>query len=214
LINFNMSDWTQAKHNKDLSDAGFKNIKNIFVHQVNIPKEKPAKQFLLCPVGLVGAGKSTVVIPLSEKLNLVRISHDEIRKILKEKGFNYDRSKEIAIEVISDFLKDGYSVAIDANCGSKETFNTIKKLEKENCLKVVWIHINPPEEFIVNKLKNFNHSWLFGGGDEAVAGYYKYKDKYGDGTDLGIPFLYTFDTSNSNIQEQIEEAYKSIRKTI
>jgi shikimate kinase len=209
-----MSDWTQAKHNKDLQDTDFQNIKNIFVSQLIVPKEKPSKQFLLCPVGLVGAGKSTVVIPLAEKLNLVRISHDEIRKVLKEKGFNYNRSKEIAIEVISDFLKNDYSVAIDANCGATETFDRIKKLENEYSLKTIWIHINPPEEFIVNKLKNFNHSWLFSDGEEAVRGYHEYKNKYGDGTDLGINFTYIFDTSKSNVQEQILEAQKIILSKI
>jgi shikimate kinase len=205
-----MSDWTQAKQNKDLPDSDFANIKNIFVSQLKVPGEKPPKQFLLCPVGLVGAGKSTVAIPLSDKLNLLRISHDEIRQILKENGFNYDRSKEIALEVISDFLKKGYSVAIDANCGSEDTYNKIKELEKEYSLKAVWVHINPPEEFIVNKLKNFDHSWLFNNGEEAVQGYFKYKEKYGDGTNLGIDFSYTFDTSKPDLEQQIEGACEII----
>ncbi len=209
-----MSDWTEAKHVKDLGGADFASIKNIFVEQLHVPRSKPVNQFLLCPVGLVGAGKSTVVVPLAEKLNLVRISHDEIRKILKENGFNYDLSKEIALEVISDFLKTGYSVAIDANCGSAETFDHIKKIESEYGIKAMWIHINPPEAFIVNKLRNFKHSWLFRDGEEAVSGYYEYKNKYGDGTNLGIRFSYVFDTSKSDIQEQIKEAERVISDSL
>jgi len=209
-----MSDWTKAKYNTDLSGRDFENIKSIFVAQLFIPQIKPSKQFLLCPVGLVGAGKSTVIVPLAEKLNLIRISHDEIRKILKENGFNYNRSKEMASEVIIDFLKKGYSVAIDANCGSIETFERIKKIESEYALKIVWIHINPPEEFIINKLRNFKHSWLFDSGEEAVSGYHEYKNKYGDGTNLKINFVYTFDTSKSDIQQQIKEAKEIILKKI
>lgn len=209
-----MSDWTQAKNNKDLPDTDFQHIKNSFISQLIIPQEKPPEQFLLCPVGLVGAGKSTVTIPLAKKLNLVRISHDEIRKILKENDFNYNRSKQIAAEVISDFLKNGYSVAIDANCGAIETFDRIKKLKDEYSLKIIWVHINPPEEFIVNKLRKFNHSWLFSTGEEAVRGYFEYKNKYGDGTNLGINFLYVFDTSKPNIHEQIEEAHEIISNKI
>ena len=206
-----MSDWTQAK-NKDLSDQDFENIKTLFVSGLDIPKEKPSKQFLLCPVGLVGAGKSTVIAPLSKKLNLVRISHDEVRKILKERGFNYARSKEIAVAVIYDFLKKKYSVAIDANCGSMENFNKIKSFEKKYHLRTIWIHVNPPEEFIINKLKNFNHTWLFADNEEAVRGYYKYKDTYGDGTNLGIDFVYVFDTSKPDVQKQIIEAEEVILK--
>lgn len=209
-----MSDWTQAKHNKDLSNEDLKNIKNIFVSQLFIPQIKPLKQFLLCPVGLVGAGKSTITVPLARKLNLVRISHDEIRKILKENDFNYNRSKEIALEVISDFLNKGYGVAIDANCGSLETFNRIEHIKKERDLKVIWIHINPPEEFIINKLRKFDHTWLFTSGEEAVQGYYKYKNAYGDGTNLGIDFTYVFDTSKTDAQKQIVEAEEAILKRV
>lgn len=205
-----MSDWTKSQYNMDLDSKDFENIKNIFISHLIIPKTKPDRQFLLCPVGLIGSGKTTVIVPLSEKLNLLRVSHDEIRKILKENGFNYNSSKEIARSVILDFLKDGYSVAIDANCGSKETYNNIKNIEKEFGIKTFWVHINPPEEFILNKLKNFNHTWLFKNGDEAVKGYLNYKDKYGDGTDLGIDFIYVFDTSRSDIKIQIEEARKVI----
>ena len=209
-----MLDWTKAKHNKDLGSDNFVTIKNIFVSQLVIPETKPPQQFLLCPVGLVGSGKTTVVSPLAEKLHLVRISHDEIREILKKNDYNYDRSKEIASEVISDFLKDGYSVAIDANCGSQETFDRIKNIEQKYHLRVIWIHINPPEEFIINKLRNFKHTWLFANGEEAVRGYLNYKNTYGDGTGLHIDFDYVFDTSKSNIQEQIADAEKVILKQI
>ncbi|MDE1944098.1 MAG: hypothetical protein KGH97_01205 [Patescibacteria group bacterium] len=47
------------------------------------------RQVFLAPVGRVGAGKTTVVKPLAERLGLVRISSDEIRKLLKERGLGY-----------------------------------------------------------------------------------------------------------------------------
>jgi len=205
--------------NRDFENDEIKKIKEIFLSQIILPQRKPYKQFLLCPVGLIGSGKSTVVIPLSNKLGLVRISHDEIRKLIKERGFNkgtleYSHSREIALEAIFKFLDEGYSVAIDANCGSMETFENIKKIEQKYALKALWIHINPPEVFVVNKLKNFKHSWLFIDGEEAVKSYYKYKLIYGDFTSLGISFLYTFDTSKPNLDKQIEEARQIILNKI
>jgi hypothetical protein len=202
---------------KDLSEQDYIDIKNKYLSLVEIPKNKNGRQFLLCPVGLVGAGKTTVLKPLSEKLNLVRISHDEIRKILKMEGFNFNKSKEIAVEIIKDFIKMGYSVSIDANCGSKETLEIIKKFENKYSLDIIWIHINPPEDFIVDKLKNFatknpHLAWsLFKDGEDAVRNYFDYKEKFGDGTNLGINFLYTFDTSKPDINEQINQAIKLIQ---
>lgn len=201
-------------NDKSVSDTELQKIIVLYFSQIEIPPSKPKEQFLLCPVGLVGAGKSTVVIPLSKRLNLVRVSHDEIREILKDQGFNYDRSKEIMVGIIKDFLEQGYSVSIDANCGSKETFETIKKVEAKYSLKLIWLHINPPEEFIVKKLKNFKHTWLFKNGDEAVKNYTDYKEKYGDGTNLGIHFTYQFDTSRPDIQEQLNRAEVLILKEL
>lgn len=193
-------------NNVALTDDDFNKIKERYISQVLVPSSKPTKQCILCPVGLVGAGKSTVVIPLSKKLNLVRISHDEIRKILIDGHFNYDRSREVAIEASRFFIEKGYSVCIDANCGSKESFDLIKKVEAKYSLISIWIHINPPEAFIIHKLMNFRHTWLFNDGNEAVKNYREYKEKYGDGTNLGIHFDYVFDTSKPNLQQQIEQA--------
>lgn len=67
-----------------------KGIMDEYEAELDIPIQPKRKQFILCPVGIVGAGKTTVMKPLSERLSLVRISGDEIRKILKEHGQAYD----------------------------------------------------------------------------------------------------------------------------
>lgn len=74
----------------------------------------PAKQFFLCPVGLVGAEKTTVVKPLSETLSLVRISSDEIRKILKEQEVGYGQLMEIVQPLAEELALRGFSIAFDA----------------------------------------------------------------------------------------------------
>ena len=207
-------DWTKAQENKDLPDDKFEEIKSFYLSKIFIPENKPTMQIMLCPVGVVGAGKSTVVIPLAKKLNLVRVSTDEIRKILKEKDFNYNRAREIALNIISDFLEKGFSIAVDANCGSKESFEKIKEIEQKYKLKIIWIFVNPHEKFIVDKLKNYKHTWLFKDGEDAVDAFYKYKnnyiDKFGDWSHLNINLFYTFDTSKNDIKDQIEKCYIKI----
>jgi shikimate kinase len=150
------------EQNMDISDKDIRRIISLYESTLEIPENKPKNQFILCPIGIVGAGKTTVIKPLSKKLSLLRISSDEIREILKKNGFDYSRTKEIAYAIIKKYIKQGFSIAIDGDCVSEDNQNRIKELEKEySSIKVFWIHINPPEEFIINKLKKIKHSWLF-----------------------------------------------------
>lgn len=205
-----MFDITESKNNPDLPENLKEEIKEIYRSQIRIPEVKPKPQFLLCPVGLVAAGKTTVVKPLAEKLNLVRVSNDEIGQILKQRGFNFQAVKDISYDLIKEFVEKGYSVAIDGNCGSEDSVNKIKEAQKEHNLKIIWLRVKPPEEFIINKLKNYKHTWLFKDGNEAVEAYFKYKEKYGDFENLDIHYTYTFDTSKPNLNDQIREAYEII----
>ncbi len=79
-----MSDWTDAKNNSNLPDDKMSAIRRLYTSFLKIPEKKPLKQILLCPVGLVGAGKTTVLKPMAEKLNLIRVSTDELREMLKK----------------------------------------------------------------------------------------------------------------------------------
>ena len=91
------------------SEDFIRQIAELYGSEISIPDEKPRNQFILCPVGLVGAGKTTVVKPLSVKLSLVRISGDEIRKLLKEHGHNYDQVQDVATVVARRYLDLGYT---------------------------------------------------------------------------------------------------------
>lgn len=207
-----MSDWTKAKHNSELPNSVAEEIIKEYRNEIIIPHQKPKQQFLLCPAGLVGSGKTTVLIPLAEKLSLVRVSSDEIRQRLKKAGFNYDRAKELTIRMARAFIENGYSVAFDMNCGSQASKKYIADIEKEYKLAVMWIHINPPEDFVINKLKNYPHTWLFRNGDEAVEGYYKYKEAYGD---FGsINFVCSIDPSRNDLSKQIDDAVKIINSKL
>ncbi len=189
---------------RDLSDADFSAVSLLYQRTVHVPDSKPIQQVLLCPVGLVGAGKSTVVKPISERLSFVRISTDEIRKLLKEQGFNYGRTREMAYRLISEFLQKGYSIAIDADCINQEARDAIKKVAEKYRLASLWIHINPPEEFIINKLRNFQHTWLFRDAKDAINNYRRRKPLHAEYLKL-IDFYFTFDTSKSDLDAQINQ---------
>src|SRR5262245_50203908 len=74
--------YTVEMEQRDLSDGDFSRLVEEVKDSLVLPKESPINQFFLCPIGLVGAGKTTVLTPLAKELSLVSISGDEIRKLL------------------------------------------------------------------------------------------------------------------------------------
>lgn len=188
-------------------------IEVLFRSQIKIPKNKPLKPFFFCPVGLVGSGKTTVTKDISERFNLVRISTDELRKILKENGYNYDELKNIIFKIAKEFAETGYSISFDMNCGNTETQKVIRKFSNDLHVPVIWVHVNPPEEFIINKLKSFNHTWLFRDSEQAIENYFQQKEEITK--EIGkIEYSYIIDTSRNNLKDQLEELSLIIERKI
>ncbi len=187
-------------------------ITEAYEKTLQIPKNKLEKQIMICPVGTVGSGKTTVIKPLSGKLSLLRISTDEIRKLLKENGYGYDNVRKLAYALAEKYISKGFSVAMDGNCSSDEAQEKINQIKDKYDIKVFWVHINTPEEFILNKLKSYKHTWLFKNADEAIENYRISKAKHHK--HINFPFVYTFDTSRDNLDEQIKEAVAVIGENI
>ena len=186
-------------------------IQEKYERSLELPDIRPKKQYILCPIGAIGSGKTTVIKPLAKKLGLLRISADEIRKIMHDKNYSAEGhpGRDLAMKLIDKYVRDGYSIAIDSDCASK--IEMIKEESRKFNLKVIWLHINPPEEFIINKLRNYRHTWLFENGEAAVEGYFSRKPLH---ENIDLPFLYTFDTSREDLDKQIEEAVDVIRREV
>ena len=198
----------ESFHGKTPSDQELQEVLEATDQSLVIPERKRHPQLLLCPVGLVGAGKTPVVKSLSERLGLVRISNDEIRQRFMQKSLNYSRTSEAARSLIKKYLSEGYSVAIDADCACS-TKELIDQLATNPQIKPVWIHINPPEEFILHKLRTIKYTgqWIMPSAEVALDNYFRRKPLH---EHLDLPFLYTFDPSKENLAKQIDEAVRLI----
>lgn len=199
----------------DMKNTLSKEAKEIFeeyIHQVHVPF-KCSKKIIVATVGLVGSGKTTVLKPIAEKLNLVRISTDEIRKILHDRGLGYGEVKEIAFEVANYFLEKNYGIAADGDCSNPETKSQIEGFAKKYDMKIFWLNVNPPEEFIIDKLKHFKHTWLFKNSNHAVENYFSQK-KIRSKQKTKFDFTYELDTSKGNLDEQIKETINKIKYSI
>ena len=119
---------------------------------------------------------------------------------------------KIAIFLIDKYSKKGYSICIDADCVSPDTKDYIKNLNKEVKLIDIWIHIKPPEEFIINKLKNYKHTWLFKDSTEAIDNYKRRKPLHKEFASK-IDYFYKFDTSKKEIlNKEINKFVLMIKK--
>ncbi len=187
----------------DLFDSKLNILKREYEKNLIVPLVKQSPQFFLCPIGLIGAGKTTVMKLLTKKFSLIKISTDDIRKILKKQEYNFKRAAEITFCLIEKYARQGYSIAIDADCVRPSKRKKIEKLAKEVGAKIIWIHINSPESYIINKLRKFKHTWLFKDSNDAIQNYFARKPLH---KNLNFPFIYTFDTSHRDLKKQINKA--------
>jgi shikimate kinase len=178
-----------------------------------IPDVKPQKQYILCPVGLIGSGKTTVVTLLCKRLGLVSISSDRVGDIIHEQNLSVDLEvlTEIMNELFRKYLDLGHSVVADSDCANPSTQDMVMAKKETYHLHLIWIHINPPEKFILEVGLSNKPTWLFENKDVAVASYMKRKKLH---ENLTMPFMYTFDTSLSNIDEQVNDAAKLIEQDL
>ncbi len=204
----------ESSTGKNVNDKQLLQFVREYDKTISVPKQKLHAGLLVCPVGLTGAGKSTVIKPIAQALDLVRISGDEIRILLMNKGFNTVRTIEVAFQVYMKYLHAGYGLAIDSDVIDPFVRKELKKIIKAKKLNAIWIHINPPEKFIINKLTNFKYkpNKGFKNAEEALANYQRRKPLHKKYLP-GMKFDYTFDTSKKNVGSEIRRCVTEIKKS-
>ncbi len=183
-------------------------LAEIYERTLVLPKVKPEPQFYLVSVGLMGSGKSTVLKRLSEMLGLVRICGDDIRKVVFENEGNEEDTWEIGRRVVEKYVAQGYSIAHDTDGATAKTQAAIAKQAQEYGVKTVWVHVNPPESFILANLDRPKPKWLFESQEAARAKYLERKKLH---ENLDIQFAFEFDPSRSDFELQIEQAAAGIQ---
>lgn len=181
-----------------------------FIKKIESEEITKDLRILICPIGLVGAGKSTVVIPLSKILKIPRISADEIRRVLKENGLDYSSLKDIANKIGKYFLDLGYGLILDQDLAGQ--LDLVKEITETYKLKTYFLHVNPPEEFILNKLRNYTgEKWLTDDQEKMVENYFSRKELHKD-IEKKIKFDYVIDTSQPNLDKKIAEIAQTIQQ--
>ena len=183
-------------------------ITSAYERSLEIPTHKPLPACIVLPVGRVGAGKTTVMKPMCQKLSLLRISTDEIRLLIEDRSYFEGYPQQIAISLAKKYAKLGYSIGVDANCSTIWQSATLTELLTSSQLQSFWIHVNPPEDYIIKKLTHHPPSKLFTNATEALSCYQQSKQKI---ITTGIPFVYEFNPAREDLEEQVNEAVHKIK---
>ncbi len=181
-----------------------------YISSLKIPENKPAKQIFFCPVGLVGAGKTTITKPIAERMGLLRLSSDELRKILKENGHDYSPVKDMGFKIAKDFAHKGFSIAFDLDCSNIDSKNFIEDLAADLKAEIIWVHIKTPESHIFEKFRKHPPTWLADNPQMMIDNYNSQKEKRAR-ENTHFDFFMTFDTSKDDVSGQIEEGIKRIQ---
>ncbi len=172
------------------------------------------KQFIICPVGKIKSGKSTLSELLSNALHIPKVSNDDVRIMLRiENNYTSEDHRKIVPIVIRKLVENNYSIIIDSNCASAHTRSLIDNLKDEFALSLLWIHVSTPEKFIIEKLKTFPYSpnHIFTGPDDALKRFFEHSTAFPDISD--IHFDYTVDMSDpKKYTNEIKEITREIRQ--
>lgn len=187
-------------------------IQQEFKDSLEIPTTKPTKKCLVCPVGLIGSGKTTVIKPIAKELNLVRVSNDEYRILLKQNGHGYETIKSFLNLVRSELLNQGHSIAIDANAGGQTSFNFITRAREEFGVEVYWLNINTPDKYAEAGLRQRN-SPLATSSEDWIKNRAQQKQRM-ETLKYEFDFFCEFDISRADLRGQISSCIQKLRTEI
>ena len=195
----------------DLADA--------YARQITIPEEAIQKpQFALCVIGLVGAGKTTILKQLCEHIPMVRVSGDEIRELLRSKKLPYQDSNvviSIGHQLTGKLKKAGYNIAHDNDFSNPLAHEALRTNNQKYGVREVWIRIRPSEEWILDRLRERPANGTFANPEEAIAGYFRRKALQSQNPWIDkLPFVFEFDPSKSDIDQQIQKGVERIREAL
>src|SRR5690606_38850424 len=88
----------------------------LYYARLTVPKENLYKPFLICPVGKIAAGKTTMMKILATELGIPRVSSDEIRILLRiENDFISNEYKKILPIVVERLLNRKQALILDCD---------------------------------------------------------------------------------------------------
>ncbi|OIO18783.1 MAG: hypothetical protein AUJ37_04750 [Candidatus Magasanikbacteria bacterium CG1_02_41_34] len=201
----------QSSTGNNLSEQDFLNIVKEYTASLSLKGQHDSLQFLICPVGMIGSGKTTTLKKINETIPFVCIRTDDMRALLKKHGYNFLKTKELALEVAIQILEKGYSIALDSDCAGDKVREKIDSIAKTfPKLEIIWIHIIASDNVIKKRLSPDNEKRVYKG-PEAIERYEIRKVLH---ENLPMQFDATIDTGSDHTKTDFENVIKIITERI
>lgn len=183
-----------------------KELATEFYDQLDKPETTKSKpQFCICPIGLVGTGKTTVLKKICAQLRAIRVSADEVRSMLYTKGLPFDDAMYVTHEVCVRLKQEGYNIAHDGDFAAPVSRELLGQVDQELGITELWIRVQAPEDVTLKNIKARGPGILFRDIDHAVSLHQRRKELHAAPEIDELPFMYTFDTSRPGIDDQVAE---------
>lgn len=192
----------------DVEKFGNEYIKQIDERSSADALRPTSRKFFICPVGVVGSGKTTFLRALEPKLHFVRVSGDEIRELLHSHSADPGIAWQVGAYVVDHYVQRSLNIAHDTDCATEATRENISKLANNEGYQLFWVHVVAPESFILNKLRKHEPSYLFRNSDEAIARYNERMVLHRNLPD--IDYLANVDTSRADLDDQVHHVAEQI----
>lgn len=193
---------------KELPDQKVSQLAKGFIKENQL--DRPTKNYcLICPIGLIGSGKTTITKKLARAFSLVRMSTDEIRAYLIKAGYNNERAIAVAQVVTEKLLEKRIGLVIDADCARVQIIKEFLHKAQVLRMPLIWIKIEVPEKIILARLSVNNKKRKYRG-PEAIQNYFERKKLH---QNIDLPFVYIFKNETpEKLKAQMVVAKQKIQK--
>jgi predicted kinase len=187
-----------------------------FYNKLDKPSAMKAKpQFCICPIGLVGSGKTTVLKKIVEQLPAIRVSADEVREMLGTKGLPFDDAMYIADALCTRLKQEGYNLAHDGDFASPASRQLHAQANSTvPGIRELWIRIQAPDDVVLKNIRARGPGKLFQSTDQLVELYERRKALHAAPELNEIPYLYIFDTSRPDLDDQVNEFVRRAKEQL
>lgn len=185
-------------------------LKELYEKTLEIKKSKLKKQIILCPVGHIASGKTTVVKPVASELGLIRLSTDELRVLARDNNLG-EHTHVVVGELFREYLKKGFSIACDFDCSSLGRRDLIEAEAVLYNAPIIFIKINPPHSWIIHKIKSMKYfkSGLF---KNVTVGLSEIKRSFKERKLPNLKYAWVFDTSSPKLDKEIGDFCKYLEE--
>lgn len=102
---------------------------------------KPKRSLILCMVGLVGSGKSTVAKSFARGLKAEIVRSDDFRLELGKQGKPYERAVELVFARTMELVRRGRNVVIDADVVQADKRRRLARESKKLGSRVLYVRV-------------------------------------------------------------------------